>query len=305
MRYQRLDLNLLALFEELLRNGNVSKAAINLNMTQPAVSNALSRLRQHFDDPLFVLIGRRMMPTPFALSLVKPIEDCLVLSKYIAEARAQFDPTTSDRRFTLLASDYVALTFLTRLTRRLAELAPHIGLHHMPIADDRISAFDKGDIDLMIAPDYIFPENGTGELLFEDRFVVIADQDNDVFGTRMSLEEYLSASHVVVKFGARSLPSKVEVFMAGEGLAARTQIVAESFFLLADFVNGSSYIATVPRRYARVRRAQLPIRLIQPDFELPTLRENLYTPAHLATDPGVIWLKTLIRSEAALWATED
>lgn len=305
MRYQRLDLNLLALFDDLLRNGSVSKAAANLNMTQPAVSNALSRLRHHFEDPLFVSIGRRMAPTPFAMNLAAPIQDCLVLSKHIAEARPGFDPATSERCFTLLASDYVALTFLTRLTRRLADIAPGVSLHHMPIADDRIAAFDSGDIDVMIAPDYIFPENAAGEFLFEDHFVIIADRDNRQLADPMPLESYLAAPHVVVKFGARSVPGKVEDFMTGGGLKVRAQIVAESFFMLADFVAGSACIATVPRRYARIRREQLPLRLIRADFDLPGLRENLYTPAHLTTDPGLAWLKKLIMEEAVAMLADD
>ncbi len=93
--------------------------------------------------------------------------------------------------------------------------------------------------------------------------------------------------------------------MTGGGLKVRAQIVAESFFMLADFVAGSACIATVPRRYARIRREQLPLRLIRADFDLPGLRENLYTPAHLTTDPGLAWLKKLIMEEAVAMLADD
>ena len=99
MRLQRLDLNLLVLFNSLLNHENVSRAASELNLTQPAVSNALARLRQHFEDDLFVMTGRRMAPTPLADSLREPISNFLELSKSIARSRRGFDPATSEQTF--------------------------------------------------------------------------------------------------------------------------------------------------------------------------------------------------------------
>ncbi len=107
-----------------IAEGNVSQTAQRLGMTQPAISNALARLRVHFDDELFVLMDRRMVPTPLCRSLAEPVRRIMGELNVIASARAGFDPATADRTVSIICSDYVFLVFLSEALRDLADVAP-------------------------------------------------------------------------------------------------------------------------------------------------------------------------------------
>ena len=113
MHFRNLDLNLLVVLDALLVEESVSKTAERLNLTQPAISNALARLRHHFQDDLLVRLGRQLVPTPLAQTLRDPVRDALLQIQSIADARPSFDPKTEQRQFTIVSSDYVAATLLT------------------------------------------------------------------------------------------------------------------------------------------------------------------------------------------------
>ena len=110
----------------LIQEGSVSLTAQRLKLTQPAISNALARLRAHFDDELFVLMDRKMVPTPLCRSLAEPVRRIMSELSLIAAARAEFDPTKTDRTVTIVCSDYVFLVFLSRAIRELAAVAPGV-----------------------------------------------------------------------------------------------------------------------------------------------------------------------------------
>lgn len=296
MRLQKLDLNLLVLFNVLLTHENVSRAASELNLTQPAVSNALARLRQHFEDDLFVMTGRRMAPTPLADSLRGPITSFLELSKTIARSRRVFTPATSEQTFSIVCSDYIAATLLTRLTRRLCATAPNVTLRHIPICDNTLDQMYQGEHDLLIVPSYVVTAPLISTPLFEETFVPIASADNDNFDTELSLEQYLSGRHVVAQFGHRSRPTVIEQFLTSHGYDLKNCVIIESFLLFADFVAGTPLLATAQKRYALEKQNQLPIKILNPTFELPSIHEHLFWCQHDDGDPASRWLREEIVS---------
>jgi LysR family transcriptional regulator, nod-box dependent transcriptional activator len=291
MRLQRLDLNLLVLFNSLLNHENVSRAASELNLTQPAVSNALARLRQHFEDDLFVMTGRRMAPTPLADSLREPISNFLELSKSIARSRRGFDPATSEQTFSIVSSDYIAVTLLTRLARRLSGIAPNVTIRHVPICDEALELVYQGTHDLLIAPASVIAQPLQSTPLFEETFVPIASADNEAVGPELSLEQYLGARHVVAQFGHRSRPTVIEQFLASNGYDLRNCVIVESFLMFADFVAGTPLLATAQKRYALEKQKQMPIKILAPTFDLPSIHEHLFWSLHLDTDPASRWLR--------------
>lgn len=296
MRLQRLDLNLLVLFNSLLNHENVSRAASELNLTQPAVSNALARLRQHFEDDLFVMTGRRMAPTPLADSLREPISNFLELSKSIARSRRGFEPATSEQTFSIVCSDYIAAMLLTRLCRRLCGSAPNVTIRHIPICDDALELVYQGTHDLLIAPASVIAQPLQCAPLFEETFVPIASADNDAVGPELSLEQYLRARHVVAQFGHRSRPTVIEQFLASNGYDLKNSVIVESFLMLADFVAGTPLLATAQKRYALEKQKQIPIKILAPAFELPSIYEHLFWSQHLDADPASRWLRDEIVS---------
>jgi LysR family transcriptional regulator, nod-box dependent transcriptional activator len=129
MRFHGLDLNLLVALDALLTHQNVTRAAEQLNLSQSALSGALARLREHFDDELVVPIGRRMEPTPLARTLAEPLHEILLKTKSLVTATPTFDPQTSNRRISIIASDYSTEVFLLDLLTDIAREAPGVKIH--------------------------------------------------------------------------------------------------------------------------------------------------------------------------------
>ena len=151
MNIYNFDLNLLRVLDALLRERNVSRAAERLSLSQPAVSNALNRLRELLDDPLLVRAGRAMQPTPRALALEAPIRHALQQIEHSLIAGEAFDPARSQQRFRIAVTDYVELVCMPALMRRLAEHAPGIQLaiqHLTPTLP--VEALDNGEVDLVL-----------------------------------------------------------------------------------------------------------------------------------------------------------
>ena len=126
MRYRRLDLNLLVALDALLSEKSVTRAASKLNITQPAMSGALARLRDYFEDPLVVQVGRQMELTPLAVSLVAPVHDIILRIDSAIATEPAFEPRESKRHFSITASDYVIRVFLLDVLKRVHREAPGV-----------------------------------------------------------------------------------------------------------------------------------------------------------------------------------
>ncbi|MCQ4159480.1 LysR family transcriptional regulator [Roseomonas sp. GC11] len=299
MRLHRLDLNLLIVLDAILENGSVSRTAEQLFLSQPAVSNALGRLRQHFGDELFVMVGRRLVPTPMASHLREPVRQFLALSREIAATRPHFDPATAERRFTFVCSDYIASLVLTRLVRELARRAPGMEVHHFSITSEALAKCAAGEFDFLIAPDHIGAANPRFQRLFTEEFVIIACAGNTALPPRITLEDFLQQRLVNARFGNFSRLSTAEEFLAQHGYRAQNRVLCSGFTLAAEMVIGTPYLALVHRRHALDRIRHLPLRIIEPDFRIPPIHENLYWRAPLDKEPSAVWLRDLIEEVAA------
>ncbi len=296
MRFQKLDLNLIVLLEALLNTESVSRAGVQLNLTQPSVSNALARLRKHFDDELFVLVGRKMIPTALARSLREPVAQFLQLSRTIAQARKVFDPETAEREFSIVASDFVAGILLTKLCRKLLRVAPSISIQHVPITDRSIEKFQRGEHDVLIAPETVERNTVNRLFLFEEQLVPIAWASNDEVGPTITMEEFLNSPQVFARFGSVTQPSAVEEFLVAHGYHQTRRIQCESFLLLPEFVVGTPYLAAIHSRYAQEKELQLQIKILEPSFQLPIIREHIFWLPHLDGEPAAVWLRSVIES---------
>ena len=195
------DLNLLVALDALLRECNVTQAGNRLNLSQPAMSGALARLRGHFQDELLVSVGRRMVRTPLGDALVEPVRDILLQVRGTLESRSGFDPATSTRHLKIAASDYVIAILMADALRRVRCEAPHITFDLRPLGPRADEALDNAELDFLIAPASAEFEAHASEVLFEDTFTCVAWSGNSAVGDTLSPEEYLSLGHVVVNVG--------------------------------------------------------------------------------------------------------
>lgn len=296
MRLDKLDLNLLVVLDALLDELHVTKAAARLNLSQPATSNALQRLRQHFEDALIVSAGRQLLKTPFALEIEPDVKRLVAQSRSLANRRSHFDPGMAQRRFLICASDYTAMVLMVDVVRRLATTAPGIALHLHPAGEGMLERFESGGVDLLLAPPPFLTEDHPHVPLLQDDYCCVAWNGNTHIPDAPTLQDYVSAEHVAI----HGFPTVVEdAMLARLGLTRHIAVTSPSYLLMPDFVTGTQRIATLHRRLALRLASHADLKLLQPQFELPTLDLHLQWHQHQETDLGSLWLRTLLLEAAA------
>jgi LysR family nod box-dependent transcriptional activator len=306
MRYYGLDLNLLAVLDALFIEQHVTRAASRLHLTQSAVSAALGRLREHFDDPLFALVGGKMVPTALTQRLYPQISQVLESARHIAFANAQFDPQCSTRRFRIMASDYVIAVLLPQVQRRLAQIAPGINLSVETLLPQKSqepgwladNVLEHRSCDLVIIPHAHRSTRHPQEPLFEDGFTTIVSVGNSGVGDSLTVQQYLALPHVVREAGAVLHSSMESEFFASRGLERRVSVAVDQFGLMPEFVVGSDCIATLHSRLALLYARRFPLRLLAPPLEMPPTLQVVQWHAYQDADPSLIWFRQLLAQVA-------
>jgi len=297
MRYQRLDLNLLIALRALLSEQNVTRAAQALHVTQSAMSGMLARLREYFGDALIAQVGRRMELTPLAQSLAGPVNDLLIRIDATLGTRPEFDPATSRRRFTLVASDYVMSVLMVDVLKHVHRQAPGLTVELRYPSVDAAARLEAGEIDLLIGPDTYASGHHSAVNLFDDSYCAVVDRDHSEVGESIGLAQYLELGHVA--FMQLGKPFFEEWFDRTHGEVRRLEVMAHMFGQLPMLVAGTRRIATLHARAAALIATSLPVRKVRLDFAVPRLVEVLQWHRVRDLDPGAQWLREVIRENAA------
>jgi len=288
LRFRHLDMNLLVALDAILTHQNITRASERLCLSQSATSGILSRLREHFEDELVVRTGRQMTLTPLAEELVVPLRAILSETERLLSMRSAFDPSTSDRQFTIACSDYVWATLILDIISALRDIAPSVNMFYSGPS----TRFFKTDIDLLIVPDRFMLEDCHFEPLPPNSYACIVWQGNRHVGASITLDEFLEARHAQA-FSERT--TFIESwFIKQFGRAPQPGITAPSFTLLPDALVGTDFIALVPRDLAARASSHLPIRTVTVPFELPVMTDVLQWRRSHDRDPGLQWLRDQI-----------
>jgi len=294
MDIRSLDLNLLVVFDAMLKHKNVTKAAEAIKLSQPAMSAAIARLRALFDDPLFVRTGAGMVPSPKAQALSPSIR--LVVQTIQTEILLprKFDPSRSDRTFTLVTPDIAEVNFLPRLLLELAEKSPHINLRTLAMPREAAAnSLETGNADMAIG---YFPDlHRTGffqqKLITSSHVCLLRKKHPDV-GEKLSMTQFTEASHVVVKPDGRE--HVFEQFLQSKGIKRRVVVELSHFMSLLPIIETSNFIATVPKDLANffVRHGEL--RYVPTPMKSPTIDVHLFWHQRFHKDSAHIWLRQVI-----------
>jgi LysR family nod box-dependent transcriptional activator len=299
MHFDQLDLNLLVALDALLTERSITAAGVRVHLTQSAMSGALSRLREFFNDELLTQVGRKMVPTPLGESLAEPVRQTLLQIKSTIHTKPGFDPATSTRHFSLMMSDYVATVLMSELLRQAEAAAPRVRFNL--VSNDVTSPtefLDRADVDLLIMPREYLSEKHPREDLFSDTYACVVWDQNPLVGDTLTQEQYLDLGHVVLQFGRGRIPVQDEWFLTQLGLTRRIEVLAMNFNSLPQLVVGTRRIATTHRRLAQHYARHLPLRILAPPFELPLLTEAVQWHRLFTEDPGNRWLRTLMQDVA-------
>ena len=293
MRFNKLDLNLLVALDALLSEQNISRAAEKIHLSQSAMSNALARLREYFDDELLVQVGRKMERTPRAEALRENVRDILVRVDATVAAQPEFAPAHANRLFRLLVSDYTITTLMPHLFRLAYAPAPGIRLDLRPLISYPHRVLERGEADLLIIPkEYCSTEHPTEVLLEETYCCVMWDQSPLAEGP-MTNERYLAAGHVAVQVD-EGQTAIADWFIQRLGIARRVEATTYSFMSSAYLLAGTDRIATMHRRLAEEASRSLPVVLRDVPIAVPTMQQAMQWHKHRTTDPGLAWLRALL-----------
>lgn len=299
-RLRNFDLNLLVYLNFLLEEQSVSKAADRAFLSQSAMSDALARMRKHFNDELLVQIGKKMVPTALAQSLHEPVRDVLMQAQAIASSTPQFDPATSNRRVRIMCSDYTVSVLFSKVIEKLWLLAPGIKLDFLAIKSDFREEFNRGNVDLLIIPDDYVCENHPSEPLFQENYSVIAWSGNRRVGETLSVDEYFELGHVCVSVGEGRIATYEAWFLERFGEEHRkVEVVVPTFGGIFPLIAGTERIATVHRRQAEIFAPQYSLKQLEPPFNIPSLTLMIQSHRNLGLDPALVWLRNLVKSVAA------
>jgi len=289
------DLNLLVALDALLTEKNVTRAGARMHLSQSAMSGALARLRLAFDDDLLVPIGRRMDLTPVARELVQPVRDILRQIQSAMTTRAKFDALTSERHFSIAASDYVTTILLQDLFRQLASTAPRVTFELRPVGPQAIEDLERGHLDFLIAPRGFESPLHPTEVLFDEWYTCVVWRGNTVIGSPLSLDQYLSLGHVIVCVSRVDEPNFDEQVLRRLGYTRRVEVSTPSFDLAPQLVVGTNRGATVAMRLARAYAKLLPLKLLPLPFDMPPMTEMLQWHHAHELDPAHLWFRGELR----------
>lgn len=291
---RRLDLNLLPVLEALLRTGSVTQAAAELHLSQPAVSHALSRLRQALGDPLFVRASTGLVPTAWCRQLGPTLQRLLGEVAGALLCRPAFDPAEARRTFTLGMTDYVALLLLPPLLERLRQQAPHLALNVRLVEQPEWQALELGEVELAVL---LQVEDRPGLLqrqLFADEFLCLVRADHPLVGRQLTLERYLELSHLLISPQGQG-QGFVDAALAQRGLS-RHIALRVPYFLAAPLIAArTDLVLTLPARVARVFAAHFPLRVVALPLELGGFAMHQVWHERHHNDPGHAWLRGLMQ----------
>ena len=303
MHFKGLDLNLLVILDALLEEQSVTKAAIRLNVSQPAVSAALAKLRWHTGDELLQKVGRSFKLTAGAQAMARQVKEILIQIESTLRIKSAFDPSLTDRTFSIAMTSYCAQVLLPRLIMRIAAF-PCISCLVEEISTDSLGRIKNGNIDSCITfqqTRFLNPRESLDELsytrLFSDIWVLVAGIGNDIVMEGMPYEEFCALPYVATRLG-RDLPSFVERTLDQQMSRPRVTMSVPSFELAITCAVNSGCLAVVPSLLIDDRVRPF-VKVLKPPLFMPAIEEFLVWHSRDDAEPGHTWFRELVL-EAAL-----
>ena len=288
-----IDIRLLSVFDEIYKCRSVTGAAAALDLGQPAVSVALSKLRHHFDDPLFVRTSNGMEPTPFGEGLVRPVRAALEALDTVTGHRELFDPATSSRTFRICMTDISQLVLLPRLWETVRLTAPGLHIEIVPLSADIARLLESGEADLALG---YMPQLDAGfyqSLLFQQAFVCMVSAQHPRIREQLTREQFEAEDHAVIT-SSGSAPLLIDLELARQGIRRRIALKIPNFIGAALVVEHTDLVITIPERLGQVLRGRGELRTFPVPFPLPQYAVKQHWHERFHNDLGSRWLRRVI-----------
>lgn len=296
MKLSDIDLNLFVVFDAIYTEGNLTRAGEIIGITQPAVSNSLSRLRNLFDDPLFVRTAEGMVPTPVAQNIIGSVRQALGLIRSSVQESESFDPTVSDKRFRVSMTDLSQAIILPRLFERIKKEAPKVAIdcyqvHRRDMNIELASGNLDLAIDIPLTPDPQIKQTA----LFSHPYVCVISKDNQIVGDKLDLESYLRMQHIHISSRRGGL-GHVDLTLGKMGKKRDVVLRTQHYLATPPLVANTNFCLTVPKIFADFLVEAAPARYLDLPFDVPNLESFLYWHESTDRDQANTWMRELILS---------
>ena len=304
MHLSRIDLNLLVVFDAVYAEGGITAASRKLNLSQPAVSHALGRLRAVLGEPLFERQGRGIVPTPLARSIAPQVRSALATVQRALDEAGRFDPGVAQREFRLGLREALEPSVLPQLAGALCAAGP--GLSLVTARHDRRRLerdLEGGELDVALDVRLPLADHLPHELVLADRLVVVGRKGHPALRRRgrrdgLALTEYLGLDHVQVSSRRRG-PALEDVALRQRGLARRTRLRCQSHAAACRIAAGTDLLVTIPETYARQVLDATRHAVVELPLEGLALETYLYWPASAEGDAANRWLREQVKAAFA------
>lgn len=301
MRFEKFDLNLLVVLDALLSERSATRAGRIINLSQPAVSNALTRLREYFGDDLLTHVGHELVPTALGRSLVGPIHELLVRARTTLAAREPFEAKTATRKFSLMASDYILTVVIANAARRAHEIAPGVTFDCFPNTHPATAELDEGYIDLLILPQQFLSPQHQHEVLYEETFVCAVWSQNRLVSDQVSLEQLMEMKLVASAPAGgrdRGLSTMDQWWVDRIGSSRNVDVVVGTFSAAAPFIVGTNRYSIMHRRLAQHFSKTYDLKLLPLPIDFPRRTIAMQWNRYRGDDAGIAWLRKLLIASA-------
>ncbi len=295
LKFDNLDLNLLRVFDVLMRERNVSVAAERLFRTQSAISHSLSKLRLIFGDKLFIREEGVMNPTPKALQLADDISDALLKIRSTIDRHQQFDPAQTHAKFRVGMIDYHTMMFVPSLIDEIRKQAPYATLNLVPCSKEATGALirsrqlDCAVVGALVGDDYSLVRKE----LEPDKMVCALWSGSNLLRTPLSLKAYLEATHI--QLSADGLAEGLADRRLREmGLQRQVAATIPSYWMIPHVLRGTDFITHCGDSILHLLDERSEVVLVEPPIELPPLSNALVINRQMEFDPATLWLSSLV-----------
>ena len=296
MHISRVDLNLLVVLDTIYTEGGITKAAEKLHLTQPAISHALGRLRDLFNDPLFERQGHKMVPTALTKRMIDPLRGSLQSLGSLLNETQSFEPASSKKRFVIGLRDFMESTVMPPLMRTLAQEAPEVELSSVRANRRSLeSELAAGTLDLAV--DMLLPLSDAVKFarISVDGMAVVARQDHPAIQGSVDLDTYLSQRHVLVT-SRRQGPGFEDIELRRMGVQRQVALRCQFYFAACRTVSQTDLVLTMPESYAHMANRQFGNQVLPMPTPLSSMDAYMYWHASTDNDAANRWLRSVMMS---------
>lgn len=308
MKLESLDLNLLLVFDALATERSVTQAAAKIGLSQPALSNALGRLRTLFGDPLFERVRGQMQPTPRARQVLAPVSETIAKLREALETQTPFQPKASEREFLISTNDYVEALLLAPLVQQLQRDAPSIAVRTVRtdyLFIPPVERLQAGDLDLALGFFGNTPQPRSdllSKVLLGSRLVCILRAAHPRANRRLTLRAFADIPHVRILYPLNERLGSIDPILRSRGLSRRIAVTVPHYLTIPGVVAKTNLLGVVPEWLARREARKLRLKIYEPPIALPDITIMMAWHERLQFDRAHSWFRDCVAAASQKFA---